>query len=286
MYDYRARCAVAVTTQITRDAQRRHNLDPLTTIAFGRAVSCAALLASTLKVGHEYVLCNFASNEGPLQKVVAECNGQGDCRGYVSPPQIGLVLEAGDVIPASVGEAFGGTGLLTVTRGQPGQPGRNAVCEFLHGEIASDMARFLTESEQIPSAVAAGVKLSAEGEVLAAGGVLFQKLGGVDLDDKAIGDVEHRMAKSELELSERIFRGESTDALVAYLQGAGGGFGLLMQKPLQFRCTCSREKMMAALMALGQEECSKILEETGKLEMRCTYCGDTHNFRLDELTVH
>ena len=286
MYDYRARCAIAVTTEITREAQRRHALDPLTTIAFGRAVSCAALLASTLKQSSAYVHAAFAGRAGALAKVIGECNGNGDCRGYVSPPQIALVLEPGEIVPLTVSDAFGGAGLLTITRGEPSKPPYHAVCDFLDGEIASDMARFLTESEQIPSAVAAGVKLSATGEVLAAGGVLFQKLAGTNLEDSAITDVERRMAKEELELSERIARGESTDALIAYLQGSKTGFGLLMARPLRFKCTCSREKMMSALIALGPEECQNILEETGKLEMRCSYCGDAHNFRVEELTVH
>lgn len=286
MYDYRARCAVAVTTGILREAQRRHALDPLTTIALGRAMSCVALLASTLKVGVEYVHASFAGHDGPLRKVIGECNGNGDCRGYVSPPQLALVLGAGDPVPLSVGEAFGGAGLLTITRGRPMKPPYHAVCDFLNGEIAADMARFLTESEQIPSAVAAGVKLAPDGSVLAAGGVLFQKLAGANLEDQAIADVEHRMAKDELALSERIARGESTDALVEYLQGSASGYGLLTTRPLQFKCTCSREKMMGALIALGQDECQSILAETGKLEMRCSYCADTHSFRLDELIVH
>ena len=44
MFDYRARCAVAVTTEIVREAQRRHDLDPITTIAVGRAINETALL--------------------------------------------------------------------------------------------------------------------------------------------------------------------------------------------------------------------------------------------------
>lgn len=286
MFDYTARCAVAVTTELTREAQRRHNLDPLTTIALGRALSCTALLASTLKLDDQYVHCNFSGAGGLISRVVAECNGQGDCRGYVSPSQIAALVDSAEAVPLTVGEAMGPIGHLTVTRGKPSTQPYNAVCDFLNGEIASDMARFLTESEQIPSAVAAGVKLSPEGEVLAAGGVLFQKLAGAALPEQAIADVEHRMAKEELALSDRIARGESIDALVAYLQGAPSGFGLLTARPLRFKCTCTREKMMSALLAVGPAECKSIMEETGKLEMRCTYCGDAHSFRLEEMTVH
>ena len=286
MYDYKARCAVAITTELTREAQRRHQLDPLTTIAVGRAIAAAALLASTLKRGEDYIHCSFAG-DGLLRKVIGECNGDGHCRGYAAPNQIALVMQPGDQVPETVGEALGGAnGALTVTRGRPGEPPYHAVCNFLNGEIAADTARFLTESEQIPSAVAAGVKLSPEGEVLAAGAVLFQKLAGAPLDERALGDVELRMSANELAISERIARGESPDAMVAYLQGAATGFGVLTTRPLIFKCTCTREKMAGVLIVMGQKECEDIYRETGKLEVRCAYCAEVHQFRLDELIVH
>src|SRR5262249_32715133 len=134
-------------------------LDPITTIAFGRAVSCVALLASTLKQGKEYVHASF-TGRGLIERVVAECNGDGECRGYVSPPRVLEDQPAGTEAPESVGEAMGGAGLLSVTRGKPGDKSPyNAVIELQSGEIATDVARYLTDSEQIPSAVAAGVKL-------------------------------------------------------------------------------------------------------------------------------
>lgn len=285
MYDYRARCAVAVTTEITREAQRRHGLDPMTTIAFGRAVSCAALLASTLKIGGEYVHCSYAGL-GVLKRVVAECNGEGHCRGYTSPTTIVGDLKPGEPVPQTVGEALV-HGVLTVTRGKPGlQQPYSAVCEFMNGEIAADMARFLTESEQIPSAVAAGVKLGPSGEVISAGGVLFQKLGGTILPEQALADVEKRMARSELALSDRLASAASTDALVEYLQGEKTGFGVLSSRNLSFKCTCSRERMGDTLTSLGLAELERIEKEVGKIEVRCTYCATAHLFRLEELTKH
>ena len=288
MFDYRARCAVAVTTEIVRALQQRHGLDPLTTIALGRAVSCAALLASSLKNGKEYVHLSFAG-DGPLAKVVAECNGDGHCRGYTVPVQLLSVLnlDEGDVLPESVGAAMGASGFVTVTRGLAGesQSTYNAVCDFANGEIAADFARYLTESEQIPSAIAAGVKLASDGSVLASGGMLVQKLGGTVLEEQELIDVEQRMAL-ELNLSDRLVAGETIEDLVRLIQGAGGGYGLLMQRPLIFRCTCSREKMMQALVAFSEEQLKEIRDETGKLEVRCQYCAEAKQFRLEELLRH
>ncbi|MHA4915601.1 Hsp33 family molecular chaperone HslO, partial [Enterococcus faecium] len=77
----------------------------------------------------------------------------------------------------------------------------NGVSALQDGEIASDIARFLTDSEQIPSAVAAGVKLAPDGRVLGAGGVLVQRLGGAVLPDAALTGLEENM-RTHLGLSD------------------------------------------------------------------------------------
>ena len=285
MFDYKARCAVALTTELVRDAKRRHDLDPLTTIAVGRALSCAALLASTLKQGKEYVHCSFAG-EGVLSRVIGECNGDGHCRGYAVPARIMDVLEPGGKVPESVGEATGhGRGMLTVTRGRAGEHSPyTAVLSLANGEIATDIARYLTESEQIPSAVAAGVKLSVDGDVVAAGGVLVQKLGGAELDDAVLTGLEQHMAS--IHLSDRIASGASVDDLVDYVAGGDKHYGLLTTRPLLFQCSCSRDRMASALASLGEEQLRQIRRETGKIEVRCQYCSEARQFRIEELLTH
>lgn len=287
LHNYKARAAIALTTDIVKDAQRRHGLDPLTTIAVGRAISCAALLASVLKKGREYFHLSFTGEGGLLHKVVGECNGEGHCRGYTSPARIADVLAPGQAVPLSVGEALGGAGRLSVTRGDPREDGMpyNAVIALFNGEIATDVAKYLTESEQIPSAVAAGVKLNAKGEVISAGGVLVQKLAGTDLSDHVLKELEHKMAK-ELHLTDRLAKGESPEQLVEFLQGGKEGFGLLTTREIKFQCSCSRQKMADAFSALGEKELREIEREIGMLEMRCHYCSTKQEFQLAELIKH
>ncbi len=287
LHNYKARCAIALTSETTREAQRRHGLDPLTTIAVGRAISTSALLASTLKKGREYVHCSFSGENGPLHRVIGECNGDGHCRGYASPSTLVATLAEGEPVPLSVGEALGGAGNLTVTRGSPVVDSMpyQAIIALYNGEIAADVAKYLTESEQIPSAVAAGVKLSTKGEVISAGGILVQKLAGTDLAEQVLIDLEQKM-KSDLHLTERLARGETLDQIVEFLQGGKEGFGLLQTRPLAFQCSCSREKMAHAFSVLGEKELKDIERDIGRLEMRCHYCATTQTFQLAELIKH
>jgi molecular chaperone Hsp33 len=285
MYDFRARCVIVSTKDIVRELKTRHGLDPLTTIALGRAISCVAMLASTLKQDAEYVSCSW-SGTGILEKVYAECTGSGDCRGYTRPESVAEDLEIEELQPECVGDVLGTTGTLTVLRGRRDGSATpyTAVSEFMNGEIAADVARYLAESEQIPSAVAAGVKLSPEGEVLSSGGILVQKIAGTDLDDEILKDLEQRMSK-DLNLSDRLAAGASHDELLSLLHKGNASHGLLLERNLQFGCTCSRDRMIAALVMLGEDQIKQILDEFGKIEARCPYCAATEQFRIEELTV-
>lgn len=283
LLNYRARAVVAVTTDVVRQAQKRHLLDPLTTIALGRALSSISLLASTLKNPKEYVHGVF-SGDGPLSRIVAECNGNGECRGYCVPAQILEVVKDQSKIPDTIGKALG-SGNVSITRGKYGEVKQySAVVELMNGEIASDIARFLTESEQIPSAVAAGVKLSADGEVLAAGGMLVQRLGGANLSESELMFIENKM--STIHISESIFNHQSPENLVRDLQINDQTWGLLTHRRLQFQCSCSREKMAMTAMSLGETELRAIIKDVGKIEMNCSYCSSSHRFTLDDLIRH
>ncbi len=285
MFDYSARGVVIVTTDTVREAQKRHQLDPVTTIALGRALTSIAMLASTLKSGKSYIHGVF-SGEGPLKKVVAECNGDGECRGYTAPSQMASVISKSSAMPDSIGAAMGHSGTLTITHGSPGLTNSyQAISKLENGEIAADVARYLSDSEQIPSAVAAGVKLSATGEVLSAGGVLVQRLGGAELGDSELSLIESRLATG-LHISDRIAGGETPDQIMRFLQGTDGNFGQLLVRDIRFHCGCSQEKMMGALSAISESELRKIEEETGGIEVRCHYCNTARSFRLEQLLRH
>lgn len=285
MFDFHARCVVVSTKVLLQQLQRQHGLDPITTIALGRAISCTAMLASTMKSEADFLSCSW-SGAGILEKVYAECNGAGDCRGYTTPETVAYDLEEKGLIPESVSDVLGKTGTLTVTHGRRDgvTTPYTAVLEFSNGEIATDVARYLVESDQIPSAVAAGVKLSPTGEILSSGGVLVQKLAGTDLDEQVLRELELKMEHG-LMISERLAIGWTHDEIVEFLQGSKDGYSILSERSLQFGCTCSREKMSAALIMLGSEQLQQIEEEIGKIETRCPFCANTEIFTLLELTV-
>jgi len=59
---------------------------------------------------------------------------------------------------------------------------------------------------------------------------------------------------------------------------------ILERKPLEYRCSCSRERMEKALIALGREELSRMIEdETDGAELTCHFCKRSHKFTQGDL---
>jgi molecular chaperone Hsp33 len=273
-----------ISTGIVRDSVARHGLDPIAAIALGRALSCVAALASTLKHEQEYVHITI-SGGGPIGKLLVECNGAGHCRGYSEVKRLSEVITIPKFLPQSVGEAVGESGSMTITRGRIGEaePYRT-ISELANGEVSTDLARYLADSEQIPSAIASGVKIGSDGAVLGAGAALVQQLGGQKLEENELRSLEKRM--SEVMISDRIAAGESVQSIINFIADSDKSLSVLNSKPLKFQCTCSRERMANALFALGKVELQSILQDVGKIESRCPYCSSTHKFTLEELVPH
>lgn len=275
------RVAVATVTDVVREVQRRHNMDPLATIATGRAIACVAAMGSTLKQEGEFIRCIF-SGDGPLKQIVAEFVSRNSLRGYVAEPQVADVLEAGAALPNSVAEALG-KGEMVIRRGVHGlvEP-YTGVAELTSSEIASDIANYFVVSEQIPTSVAAGVKLSSEGEVLGAGAVIVQKLGGVDVSEDLLRSVEERLEK-DLKLSERIAAGASAIDIYHLLLGESHEDQAFDLRNLEFRCFCSRGKMVAGMRSLGTAEVEASVNENGTIDTICHYCRESYSFLPGEI---
>lgn len=242
-------------------------------------------MGSTLKSNQQYINCKF-DGDGPLRQVIAEFIAPAALRGYVHVPQLSSVLSEESHIPTTVGEALGSQGTITIKTGQigKGEP-YTGISSLVTGEIAQDVAQYYSESEQIPSIVAAGVKLDKQGKVLGAGGILIQKIGGTDIDEQILIDFEDKVI-NKLNLSDRISNGETAENLFSYLTGLDYKTLNLESKPIGFRCFCSRERMALTLMSLGQSELESIKEDTGKIEMKCHYCSTVNRFELSDLIKH
>ncbi len=164
------RAVACVTTKLANDICFLQGTSPIASIALGRALSGAALVGSTLKQGQRMAL-KFEGS-GPLKKLITEVEWDGAIRGTVAVP---------DAVAESVPAALGRAGFLTVSKDLGMKDPYSGTVQLCTSEIAEDLAYYLTDSEQTPSAIGLGVSLSPDGQISAAGGFMIQSLPPSDL---------------------------------------------------------------------------------------------------------
>ena len=267
----------ATVTDVAREIRDRHDLSPIATAAVGRLVAAAVLFGAGLK-RRERVSIQIAA-DGPIGGLFADAwlldERTIGTRGYARNPHVDLPLNARGKF--DVAGALGNGSLQVTKTYEVGQPYRGIV-PLVSGEIAEDVAAYLVQSEQIPSAVALGVLANPAG-VIAAGGLLAQVLPGAD--DRAVAELERR-AFAMPSVTQLMNDGADAEALVRAL---AGDVELREHRRLsvRFACLCSREKVEAALVGLGAEDLRQMAHENETTHASCEYCKRDYTFASEEL---
>lgn len=272
--DYCVRALACVTTHLVDEACRRQDAYPNAAAALGRALTGGALMAALLKTGQRVAL-KFEGN-GPLKKIVVEAESNGLVRGYVAVPHVDLPPKAGKIDVAS---ALGKDGRLTVTKDLRMKVPYQGIVQLYSGEIAEDLAFYLAESEQIPSAVGLGVFVEPDRTVSAAGGFLVQSLPPVN--EEVIDRLVERIP--QLPPITELLRGGKTPEDILELLFAGIPFSILEKYVLAFQCSCNREKAEEALISLGREELASLMTQEEETFVDCEFCCEQYAFTREEL---
>lgn len=265
---------VLSATHVVREAARRHATSPVATVALGRALMGGLLLATEGQDG-EHVQIQFRGR-GPLGTITVTADSEGAVRGYVQHPDIDLPL---------IGEHFDtstaiGLGELAIERNHPSwKRPYSGIVPIVTGEIARDLATYLLESEQKPSAVALGIFLGASGEVEAAGGYLVQALPGAD--DEVLASLEQHVAETP-NPSELLHDGASANAILERLIGSAASDAIDRLQP-RFHCPCTVERVMRAATLLGRDEIREIIEQAEDLEVCCAFCANVYRLTPEQL---
>jgi molecular chaperone Hsp33 len=214
--------------------------------------------------------------DGPLGSVVAISDARGRVRGTVANPEIDLMRADGR---PDVARAIG-LGTLTVVRHRPGwkEPYSGSV-PLVSGEIAKDITLYLSESEQIPSAMGLGVAMADDESAVVGAGFLVQIL------PNAIPDEVQRVeanVKSMPKLSDLVLAGTDCDDLLDRLLEGLGGRVRHASKPI-FHCPCTRDRALRTLALLDRGELHEMVQARESQEVRCHFCARAYEFSPDEI---
>lgn len=253
--------AVAITGRdIVERARNIHKLLPMGTAALGRALLGASMMGDMLKE-EKGALTLQIKGGGPLGTILAVSDWEGNVRGYVQNPQVALMEHQPGKL--DVGAAVGQSGTLTVIKDIGLKEPYVGSIGLFSGEIADDLAMYFVESEQIPTACALGVLVGLDQSVIAAGGYLIQLLPGASEDMiskietgvRTMGSVSHSLAQG-LD-GEGLLRTVLKDFDLEILE----------KHPVEYRCYCSRDRVSRALISMGRNDLTELIQEQGQAEL-------------------
>lgn len=261
-------------TNLVRDACLRHGCSPIASLALGRALMGTVLLADGRDEGETLQL--RLQGGGPCGSIIAEASASLHCRGFVAEPG----AEAASV-PELVG--FGEGATLRVTRTHPfWKSPYTGTSEMKSGEIAEDIVQYLAVSEQTPASMGLSVEWDPEaGCVKHAEGWLVTLLPG--WDEARVNVVEANIANfGRMQVRPGLPRPEAIcEHMMRELVGS-----FQVEGRLKWRCTCSEQRLLTALMMLGKTEVLRILKEKEDVSAKCDWCGRSLSLTPEQIREH
>ena len=269
--------AVAVSTRdLTERARQIHKTLPVATAALGRTLAAASMMGNALKGDGASVTLQIKGG-GPLGKILAVSDNEGNVRGTVDDPAVDIPLRPDGKL--DVGSAVGCDGTLTVIRDLNMKEPYVGSVGLLGGEIAEDLAAYFVESEQIPTACGLGVLVDRDQSVKSAGGYLIQLMPGAGED--TIAKVEGGVMAAG-PVSAILEQNDDPEALLRTVM-SDFDLKILETCPVSYKCYCSRQRVERALISLGKSELEQMLAEQGGCQLTCQFCDAVYDFSADDL---
>ena len=268
--------AFAVTSKDTVETARQiHDTYPTATAALGRLLSAGLMMGADMKDDDDLITVKIDC-QGPIKGLLATADRNGHVKGYVSNPAVDLPpndkgkLDVGGALDLGVLSVIKDIGLKEPYIGQT---------ILITGEIAEDITYYYATSEQIPSSVALGVLMNKDNTVRQAGGFMIQLMPGAgdgtaEALEKKIGEIDG--------ITSMLDKGMSPEDILTYILG---DFGLRINErtDCSYRCDCSRERVLRALLSIGKKDLEEMIEENKDVEMECHFCGRKYTFTPEEL---
>ena len=265
------RALVVRVGDLARMTRMLHGLAPTSAWLFGEALATGALLGA-LQKDQERVNLQLEC-AGPLRGLFVDADSQGNLRGYVRGAAVDL---PGDPEAAAIG-AVGGGGFLSVLRARADGTFYRSSVELGREPLAVALRRWFSSSEQVETALALEVLPRGEEPLGEVAGLLVQRLPGGDT--AAVTEVRDAIAAGAFR--EALAAGASAPRL---LEAVGdGGFELLAEQEVAYRCGCGLDRVRNAVTALGADGIADLVATVGRAEVDCEFCHAHYVLEADEL---
>ncbi|MBN8237507.1 Hsp33 family molecular chaperone HslO [Halobacillus kuroshimensis] len=274
-FDGQVRAYAVQSTNTVEEARRRQDTWATTSAALGRTLTISSMMGAMLK-GEDKITVKVEGG-GPVGAIVVDANANGEVRGYAKNPHVDFESNAQGKLDVS--RAVGTSGTLSIVKDLGMRDHFTGQVPIVSGEISEDFTYYFANSEQVPSAVGAGVLVDTDHSILASGGFIIQMMPGAD--DKTTTEIEKRLSDMR-PISTLVQEGKTPEQILYTVLGEEN-VQLLDTKPVNFQCHCSRERVEMAISSLGDEEIERMIEEDNGAEAKCHFCNEDYQFSAHDL---
>lgn len=269
------RAFAAISTNTVEEARKIHGTTPVASAALGRMLTAGAIMGAMLKSEKDLITLQITGS-GPLKGVLVTSDSKSNVKGYVVNPDADLPLKPDGKL--DVGNAVG-AGTLKIIKDVGLKDPYVGSIELISGEIADDLTYYFAQSEQVPSSVGLGVLVDTDCTIKHSGGFIVQLMPGAD--EEIIDKLEKKLMTIPY-VTDMLNDGYSAKKMLEAILG-DLELEILEKSPMQYKCTCSKDRVEKAIISLGKKEISQIIEEDKKAELTCQFCGKVYNFNETEL---
>ena len=265
----------AETTEMVNTAQELHVTSAVVSAALGRLLTAASLMGSMLKNKDDSLTLRLSA-DGPAGTVIAVSDSDGNTRGYAANSVVEIPLNAKGKL--DVAGAVGKNGSLTVMKDLGMKEPYIGQIPLVSGEIAEDITSYYAISEQTPTVCALGVLVNPDLTIKAAGGFIFQLL--PTAYDDTIDKIE-RCIQDIPSVTQMLTSGLSPEEICKKVLSEFNLEVLDSSNP-EYKCNCSKERVVKALISLGKEDLEEIANDEST-EVKCQFCNKAYTFTSDDI---
>ena len=225
----------------------------------GELAAAACLLADMLKFKGEMII--QLKGDGPVSLLVADCNSEGQVRATAQWSTLDDSISFQDLV---------GAGYLAVTADPEHGERYQGIVPLDGSSLADCLNHYFASSEQLDT------RIYLAADTQQAGGLLLQRLPREAHSNRQedTWDTLHILADTvgsdELKtlagppLAYRLFHGQTIRRLDPW--------------PVQFGCSCSRDRSARALRSLGKSDVESLFASQSTVTVDCHFCGQVYQY--------
>lgn len=280
---------VARLDNVLKTIIHKHGYVKNVSVALSETTALAVLLANALKFEGLFTL--QLQGNGPVSTIVADVTSDGKIRACANYDK--EHLEKAWALRKNEGEIEAtphllGTGTLAFTIDDGKNNYHQGVVD-LQGKTLEECAlRYFKQSEQIETMLKLFVEIPEDEEGdWKAGGILLQRIpnyGGKNMDMENIVELknEAEILMKSLKKDELFDKNLSLQEILYRLYHANK-LVITKENSYEFKCRCSREKLLKTLRGFSEDELSSMLDENSKIKAKCGFCSEEYEFTIPEI---